>query len=143
MVTMTMAASSWGSMAAVMEGVTDRGFSCRIHLFRRFPRAAATCLIPARLELPSLHPPPHDLPLAAAAAAAARPGPATSRTPRVRCLHHCEFQLRGVWGSEVSSDVGRRAHLANQPRPRCLWCFAPAKPHGRQPLETPQYTLVN
>ena len=73
-----MAASSWGSMAAVMEGVTDRGFSCRIHLFRRFPRAAATCLIPARLELPSLHPPPHGLPLAAAAA---RPGPATSTTP--------------------------------------------------------------
>ena len=74
-----MAASSWGSMAAVMEGVTDRGFSCRMHLFRRFPRAAATFLIPARLELPSLHPPPHGLPHAAAAA---RPGPATSTTLR-------------------------------------------------------------
>ena len=52
--------------------------SCRIHIFRRVPRAAATCLISARVELPSLHPPPHGLPHAAAAA---RPGPATSTTP--------------------------------------------------------------
>ena len=67
------------TMAGMMEEVTDCGSSCRIHIFRRVPRAAATCLIPARVELPSLHPPPHGLPHAAAAA---RPGPATSRTPR-------------------------------------------------------------
>ena len=65
-------------MAGMMEEVTDGGSSCRIHIFRRVPRAAATCLISARVELPSLHPPPHGLPLAAAAA---RPGPATSTTP--------------------------------------------------------------
>ena len=66
------------TMAGMMEEVTDGGSSCRIHIFRRVPRAAATCLISARVELPSLHPPPHGLPLAAAAA---RPGPATSTTP--------------------------------------------------------------
>ena len=67
------------TMAGMMEEVTDCGSSCRIHIFRRVPRAAATCLISARVELPSLHPPPHGLPLAAAAA---RPGPATSTTLR-------------------------------------------------------------
>ena len=66
------------TMAGMMEEVTDCGSSCRVHIFRRVPRAAATCLISARVELPSLHPPPHGLPLAAAAA---RPGPATSTTP--------------------------------------------------------------
>ena len=64
----------------MMEEVTDCGSSCRIHIFRRVPRAAATCLISARVELPSVHPPPHGLPLAAAAA---RPGPATSTTLRL------------------------------------------------------------
>ena len=64
-------------MAGMMEEVTDCGSSCRIHIFRRVPRAAATCLISARVELPSVHPPPHGLPLAAAAA---RPGPAASTT---------------------------------------------------------------
>ena len=67
------------TMAGMMEEVTDGGSSCRVHIFRRVPRAAATCLIPARVELPSLHPPPHGLPLAAAAA---RPGPAASTTLR-------------------------------------------------------------
>ena len=66
------------TMAGMMEEVTDGGSSCRIDIFRRVPRAAATCLISARVELPSLHPPPHGLPHAAAAA---RPGPATSTTP--------------------------------------------------------------
>ena len=67
------------TMAGMMEEVTDGGSSCRVHIFRRVPRAAATCLISARVELPSLHPPPHGLPLAAAAA---RPGPAASTTLR-------------------------------------------------------------
>ena len=66
------------TMAGMMEEVTDCGSSCRVHIFRRVPRAAATCLISARVELPSLHPPPHGLPLAAAAA---RPGPAASTIP--------------------------------------------------------------
>ena len=67
------------TMAGMMEEVTDGGSSCRVHIFRRVPRAAATCLISARVELPSFHPPPHGLPLAAAAA---RPGPAASTTLR-------------------------------------------------------------
>ena len=42
------------TMAGMMEEVTNCGSSCRIHIFRRVPRAAATCLISARVELPSV-----------------------------------------------------------------------------------------